>query len=139
MRAELQHAQAHAPDGPQTPRARRRGPCPRRVDGPNALPHQDARPVQALEQRRGERVLGARRVGADGPQPRHDRVEVAVAQRVAATVGVLVDRRAAQHQAPAVEPQAPAGPAQLAQPDALRVPRLARDPQAQRHEPRPGR
>ena len=65
---------------------------------------------------------------------RDDRVHVAGQQRVAAAGRVLLQRRSAQTQRPAVEQQAAAAPAQLAQPDARVVGGLAPDGEAQRGE-----
>ena len=128
----LHDVQAHAAQPLAAQVGRRRRPRAGRVDRADALPDEDARRVEALEQRRVERMLAAGRVRPDRVQPADDRVHVVRAQRVAAALGVLLDRRAAQDERRAVEQQAPARPADLAEPD-LRPPAgLARDGELER-------
>jgi hypothetical protein len=136
VKARLQHVEAHAAHRAAALRGRPRGPGAGRVDRPDALPDEDARRVEAVEQRRRQRMLTARGVGADRLQTSHDRVHVGVGERVAAAGRVLLQRRAAQLQRLAVELQAPARPPQLAQPDARREGRLAGDAEAKRVERR---
>jgi hypothetical protein len=128
----LDDVEAHAPDRAAALLERARRPRARRVDRADALPDEDAGRVEAVEQRITERVLAARRVGADRLQARDDRVHVGVAQRVAAAGRVLLQRGAAQAQRLPVEQQRPAGPAQLAQADAGVERRLAGDLHVQR-------
>jgi hypothetical protein len=136
VKARLQDVEAHAAHGAAALRGRARGPGAGRVDRADALPHEDARGVEAVEQRRRQRVLAARGVRADRLQARDDRVHVGVGERVAAAGRVLLQRGPPQLQRLAVELQAPVGPAQLAQPHARREVRLARDAEAQRVERR---
>jgi hypothetical protein len=89
-----------------------------RVDRPDAHPHQDACGVEALHQRRAQRVLRARGVGLQTAQVAHERIHVLGAQGVAAPGDVLVQRRAAQHERPAVEADLRPVAGDLAQADA---------------------
>ena len=139
VQALLQHVQAHAAQGAALLHGRARGPRAGGVDRADALPDEDPRGVEAGEQRVAQRVLAARGVGADGLQPRDDRVRVGVGERVAAARRVLLQRGAAQLQRLAVELQAPAGPAHLAQADARGEDRLAGDLEAQPLERRVAR
>ena len=72
---------------------------PGAFDRPDPLPDEDPGRVEPFEQRRVERVLGARGVGADRLQLGDDRVLVGGGQRVAVAGRVLLDRRAVQHAA----------------------------------------
>src|SRR4051794_17647702 len=96
-----------------------------RVHRTHLLPDEDARRVEALEEPRIDRVLLARRIGADRLEALDDRVHVAGEEGVAAARRVLVHRSTVQAQRRTVEPQAPAAPAQLAQTDPLRPARLS--------------
>jgi hypothetical protein len=124
-------AEHDAPARTGAQRRRVRRPVSGRVDRPDLLPDEDPGRVEALEQRGVEQVLGARGVGVDRLQALHDRVHVGRQQRVAAVLGVLLQGCAPQAQRHAVEPQAPAAPAQLAQPDALGPAGFGRDLEVQ--------
>ena len=131
VRLQLRHRGADTPPRDRAHARRPFGPVARRVDRADALPDEDARRVEAVQQRRVERVLRARRVGMDALQPRHDAIHVRAGQRVTVARRVLLDRRAVQHEAPAVEEQRGSRAADLAQADAA-VPRgLARDVELQ--------
>ena len=75
---------AHARGATCAAARRVRGPGAGRVDRADALPDEDAGGVEALEQRGAERVLGARRVGADRLQLARRSRPCRRAQRVAA-------------------------------------------------------
>ena len=115
--ARLHDVQSHAAQALAAQCVRRRAPRARRVHRPDALPDEDARRVQALEQGGIERVLAAGRVRADRLEAVDDRVHVRRRECVAAARRVLLQRGPAQDERPAVEQEPPAGPAQLAQPD----------------------
>ncbi len=102
------------------------------VDRPDPLPDEDPGGVEALEQRRAERVLGARGVRVQRAQARDDAVHVGGPQRVAVPERVLLQRDAAQPERAPVERQAPAAPAELAQPHARPVAALPGHGQRQR-------
>ena len=83
--------------------------------------------VEAFEQRRVQRVLGAHDVGADLLQLGHDPVLVGGRERVAVALRVLLDRGAVQLQPLAVEVHAAAMPGELAQAHVGGVAALAGD------------
>jgi len=104
-----------APRGAQQRRPRAERAC--LVEGADELPDEDAGTVEALEQIVGKRVLRAGRVRADRAQLRDDALLVGARQAVAVATRVGRQPGAPQPQQPAVEPQPPTRPRQLAQPD----------------------
>src|SRR4051812_10264298 len=94
VRLELLERLVHARQTFALQRLRLLEPVARRVPRTDLLPHEDAGGVEPLEQRRVERVLGARRVRADRTQPADDAIHVRRRQAVTVPASVLVDRRA---------------------------------------------
>ena len=127
MQLRLAHADAHATQGEAHERRGGGGPVAGRVDRPDALPDEDARGVEALEQPGVERVLRARRVRVDRLQLGDEPILVGRGEGVAVTGRVLRQRGAVQLQPVAVEIQPAARPPHLAQPDARPIAALAAD------------
>ena len=80
-------------------------------------PDHDPGAVQGVEQPVVEQVVGAGDVGVHRLQPRDDAVDVGAGERGAAARHVLLDRRAAEVDLPAVEAQHPVDDADRAQAD----------------------
>ena len=131
VQPRLQDVQAHAADRAALLHGRARRPCARRIDGPTPcqtrIPAASSRSSSAV----AKRVLAAGGVGADGLQPRDDRVGVGVGERVAAARRVLLQRGAVQLQRLAVERQPPAAQRSSRRPTRAVKTRLAGDLEAQ--------